>query len=165
MNVGDFSTISAVAGPFLLLVGGYLINKRLQRANADKVDAEADLANANADKASADVQGIILANTKQLLAEARAVQAEKDAIKDERIGQLNSRVYRMEDRFESLRTALSTHGVWDAAALYDLRDFKPEYPAPPPFPEMSDDERQARRDDRPRANPSRERRPAQDDRR
>lgn len=129
------------ASPFLLLVGGWLVNRRLQRATAERTAAEADrtaaearLAEANAEKASMDVQGVILANTKSLLAEARVVQTEKDAIAQERLSVLTDRTNRLESRFEALRTALATHGVWDAAALIDLRAVNPEYPEPPPFP-------------------------------
>lgn len=120
--------------PFVLLIGGWLVNKRLQRANAEKVAAEARLAEANADKTDAEVQSAIIANTKALLAEARLVQAEKDAVNQEKIAALMGRVGRMENRFDSLRTALATHGVWDAAALIDLRAHKPNYPEPPPWP-------------------------------
>lgn len=126
-------TLGAVS-PFLLLIGGYLFNKRLRRAEADKTAAEARLAAASADKTDADIQGAIIANTKALLAEARTVQAEKDAMNQERVNTLVGRVGRMENRFENLRTALATHGVWDAAALIDLRAQKPDYPDPPPFP-------------------------------
>jgi hypothetical protein len=137
MAVDDILKWLGALSPFLLLAGGWAINRRLQRANAEKVAAEARLADANVDRANVDVQNLIIANTKELLAEARAVQNEKDAIKDERIGQLTGRVNRMESRFEALRTALATHGVWDAAALIDLRTAKPDYPPPPPFPRGS----------------------------
>lgn len=126
--------------PFLLLAVGWIVNRRLTHASAEKAAAEARLADAHADKANVDVQNIIIANTKELLAEARAVQAEKDAVKDERISQLTGRVGRMEGRFEALRAALATHGVWDAAALIDLRTDKPDYPPPPPFPTPGDDD-------------------------
>lgn len=120
--------------PFVVLFGGWVVNRHIQKANAAKTEAEARLAEAGVDKAAVDVQHVILANTKELLAEARAVQAEKDAVKDERITQLTGRVGSMERRFESLRTSLATHGVWDAAALIELRDQRPDYPEPPPFP-------------------------------
>lgn len=120
--------------PFVLLIGGWMVNRRLQVANAAKTAAEARLAEAQTDKTDAEVQSAIIANTKALLAEARTVQAEKDAINQERISTLVERVDRMENRFQSLRTALATHGVWDAAALIDLRAIKPQYPEPPPFP-------------------------------
>lgn len=120
--------------PFAAIGGGYLVNRRIQRANAAKTLAEARLAESNANKTDTDIQSTIIANTRTLLAEARTVQAEKDAIKDERIGSLVGRVKRMEDRFDAMRTALATHGVWDAAALIDLRQEKPDYPGPPPWP-------------------------------
>lgn len=135
MQADDALKWIGAASPFLLLLGGWIVNRRMQRASAGQAEAEARLAQAAADKTGADVQTVILANTKELLAEARAVQAEKDAIKDERISQLTGRVGRMESRFENLRTALATHGVWDAAALIDLRQVKgDDYPPPPPFP-------------------------------
>lgn len=121
--------------PFLLLAGGWLVNRRVTAANAAKAVAEAKLTEANIDKTAMDVQATILANTKSLLAEARTVQAEKDAVKDERIAVLTGRVGRMEGRFEMLRTVMATHGVWDATALVDLRGIKPDYPAPPPIPQ------------------------------
>lgn len=141
MTTDDLLKALGAASPFLLLIGGWLINRRVQRANAAKTDAEARLAEANADKASIDVQQVILANTKSLLAEARGVQEMKDAIAQERISVLTQRTSRLEGRFEALRTALATHGVWDAAALIDLRAVKADYPEPPPFPTRIGDER------------------------
>lgn len=134
MNVDDLLKLLGALSPFLLLGGGFLVNRRINAANAAKTAAEARLAEATADKTDADVQSAIIANTKNLLTEARLVQAEKDAVKDERISVLVDRVGRMENRFESLRAVLATHGVWDAAALVDLRAHKPDYPEPPPFP-------------------------------
>lgn len=140
MNADEILKWIGAVAPFLLLGGGYLVNRRLQRANAAKAAAEARLAEAGADKTQVDVQAAIINNTKLLLAEARAVQMEKDAVKDERIAMLTGRTSRLESRFEALRTALATHGVWDAAALVDLRDMKPDYPAPPPFPMTTHDD-------------------------
>ncbi len=134
MTSDDILKLIGAASPVILLVGGWLINRRLQRANAAKAAAEARLAEAGVDKAATDVQSTIIANTKALLAEARTVQAEKDAIAQERIKVLTERTGRLEGRFESLRVALATHGVWDAAALIDLRAVHPKYPEPPPFP-------------------------------
>lgn len=139
MTSDDLLKLIGSVSPFVLLVGGWLVNRRLQRSNAAKAAAEAKLAEASADKASIDVQAVILANTKSLLAEARGVQAEKDAIAQERIAVLTQRTTRLESRFESLRTALATHGIWDAAALIDLRTSKPDYPSPPPFPRAGGD--------------------------
>lgn len=133
MAAKDLLQWLGAAMPFILLIGGWLVNRRLQKANADKVAAEARLAEASVDKAATDVQATILANTKALLAEARTVQAERDAIKEERIATLIGRTTRLENRFESLRTALAAHGVWDAAALIDLRENRPEYPKWPPL--------------------------------
>lgn len=133
MTADDTLKWLAALLPFIVLAGGWVVNRRITRANADKTAAEARLAEASIDRAATDVQATILANTKALLDEARAVQAEKDAIKGERIATLIERVNRVENRFENLRTVLATHGIWDAAALVDLRETKPDYPAPPPF--------------------------------
>lgn len=141
MNAAQILAALGAASPFLLLIGGWLINRKLQQANAGKAAAEARLAEANAEKVSIDVQAVILANTKNLLTEQRVVQTEKDAIAQERISVLTDRTNRLEGRFEALRTALATHGVWDAAALIDLRTVKPDYPDPPPFPSPHPEDR------------------------
>lgn len=140
MTVGDFLTVIGAISPVILLVLGAYFKRRLDAATAEKTEAEADVAQATAQKVSAESDSLVLSNAKLLIAEARAVQAEKDAIKDERISQLNVRVNRMEERFGRMRAALATHGVWDAAALIDLRTIKPEYPEPPVVPTEPRDE-------------------------
>lgn len=142
MTLTSMLAIIGAISPILLLILGAYLKRRLDQAAANKTDAEADVASMTAMKIGAEHDSVVLANAKLLIAEARAVQAEKDAIKDERITQLNSRVGRMEERFSRMRAALATHGVWDAAALIDLRQIKPEYPEPPPVPRepASDDD-------------------------
>lgn len=131
MTLTNVLAILGAVSPVLLLLLGAYVKRRLDQATVVKTEAEADVQQATALKVSAEHEGVVLANAKLLIAEARAVQAEKDAIKDERISQLNSRVGKMEERFTRMRAALATHGVWDAAALVDLRTMKPEYPEPP----------------------------------
>lgn len=133
MSADDLLKWSGGILPFVVLLGGWLVNRQLNRANAEKTQAEARLAEANVDRAATDVQATILANTKSLLDEARALQNEKDAIKGERIATLVERVNKVENRFEALRTILASHGIWDATALVDLRETKPDYPEPPPL--------------------------------
>lgn len=142
MKIQEILAIVGAISPVLLLVIGALLKRRADKAVEEKTRAEAVVAEATANRTRAETDSIFLTNAVKLVDEFKKNQAEKDAIyteklatSKEKIAGLESRVNRMEEGFSRLRAALATHGVWDAAALVDLRATKPEYPQPPPLPE------------------------------
>jgi len=127
--------------PIILLGLGAYFKRALDRATVAKTRAEAQERLAAAGKTRAESESIVLANTKALIEQAKAQQLERDAMSSEKLAVaqvqikgLTGRVGRMEEHFTRLRAALATHGVWDSAALVDLREIKPEYPEPPDIP-------------------------------
>lgn len=132
--------------PILVLLLGAWLKRALDKATVDKTGADAEAARASAAKTRAESDSIVLASARALIEQAKAQQAERDAhaaekaaVSEERIRTLTNRLNRMEDHFARMRSALATHGVWDASALVDLREHKPDYPSPPPFPGGYDD--------------------------
>jgi hypothetical protein len=148
-------TVFGAISPVLLVVVTAILKRRGDRAIEAKTHAEAKVAHALEQKtfAEAKVQmaveqktrqeaaGFVLDHATRLVDEFREYQMEKDALASQKqavaeseINNLKGRVSRMEDVLTRMRVVIATHGVWDAAALIDLRNSKPDYPEPPPLP-------------------------------
>jgi hypothetical protein len=142
MTLGDALQILGGVSPVLLVVMGGVLKRRLDRATAEKTFAEARAQDAQEDKTRQEAAGLVVDYASRLVNEFRVYQAEKDKLNAERLAaaeqrgrSIDERMNRMEEAFSRLRAVLATHGVWDAAALVELRQIHKEYPEPPPLPQ------------------------------
>lgn len=146
MTLNEALQILGAMSPILLIVIAAVLKRRLDKAQADKTKAEARVQLATEDKTRQEAAGLVLDHASRLIKEFREYQAEKDGLAAERIAvaeargrSIEERISRMEEAFSRLRAVLATHGVWDAAALVDLRHTHKDYPSPPPLPKSLDD--------------------------
>lgn len=140
----DVSTILAILGgisPILLVVVTAYMKRRGDEAIAAKTDAEARVQDALVVKTRQETAGFVIDHAARLVDEFREYQTEKDQLAAEKVAaagaeirNLKGRVGAMEDAFNRLRTVMATHGVWDAAALVELRTTREDFPEPPPLP-------------------------------
>src|SRR4051812_5027401 len=128
MKASDALQIAGVLSPFLLIALGAVLKRRIDRATAEKTIAEARVQTAQEDKTRQEAAGLVVDYASRLISEFRVYQAEKDKLAAERLSaaeargiSMEERMSRMEEAFSRLRAVLATHGVWDAAALIDLR--------------------------------------------
>ncbi len=142
MQITTVLQIVGAASPFVLLIVGAVLKRRLDAAQADKTKAEAHVQDAIEAKTRQEAAGLVIDHASKLIDEFREYQSEKDKLAAERLAAeetrsslIEKRMARMEEAFSSLRAVLATHGVWDAAALVELRHVRKDYPAPPPLPD------------------------------
>lgn len=146
MTLGDALQTLGVLSPILLVIMGAVLKRRLDRATAEKTLAEARVQEAQEGKTRQESAGLVIDHASRLISEFRVYQAEKDKLNAERLAvaeargkSMEERMSRMEESFSRLRAVLATHGVWDAAALVELRRTSDNYPEPPPLPQSLDD--------------------------
>ena len=145
MKLTDALSIVGAVSPILLVVLAAVLKRRIDRATADKTLAEARVQEATEYKTRQETAGLVVDHASRLINEFRAYQSEKDTLAAERLSaaeargrSVEERMSRMEESFSRLRAVLATHGVWDTAALVELRHTHKDYPEPPPLPQSLD---------------------------